>query len=71
MGKSPPFSAPSLRALDIAMIAITTFFVALRFWSRALQRNAKGQRFWWDDWTVLMALVRCLASFPLIDDMKI
>ncbi|PLB51343.1 hypothetical protein P170DRAFT_382755 [Aspergillus steynii IBT 23096] len=46
-----------LRALVIVMLVIPTVAVLLRFWSRAMLPGFSSTpvRFWWDDWTALIA----------------
>jgi len=55
----------SFKAFLICMIVLSTTFVVLRFWSRALgPRVSHGNtlhRFWWDDWIALLALVSLLS----------
>lgn len=52
---------PQLRALLIAMLVLPTFAIIVRFWSRALlpsqPMSKRPTRFWWDDWTALIAAV--------------
>lgn len=52
---------PALRGLMIAMLVLPTVAVVLRFWSRAMLPGFSSTpiRFWWDDWTALIAAV-CL-----------
>ena len=57
MSSSPEDWGPSLRAYTIVLIVVSTLAVALRFWSRAVVPTAKASRFWWDDWTILVAWV--------------
>lgn len=47
-----------LRVFQIILIILPTIAIILRFWSRALAFRGKVRRFWWDDWTALLALVR-------------
>lgn len=51
-------SGQSLRGFAISMIILSIVAVVLRFWSRVLSGASKGVLFWWDDWTVLLGLVR-------------
>lgn len=51
---------PQVIAVSVAMITLSTFAVAFRCWSRKVSKAG----LWWDDWTILLALV---SSF-LIDD---
>ncbi len=52
-----------LHKLLTAMIVLPSLIVCLRFWSRALLPNgaasktAFSRKFWWDDWSVLVAAV--------------
>ncbi|KAA8648033.1 uncharacterized protein ATNIH1004_003916 [Aspergillus tanneri] len=48
---------PTLKALMIAMLTVPTVAVSLRFWSRAILPGFSSTpiRFWWDDWTALLA----------------
>lgn len=39
---------------NIALMVLSAVAVMVRFWSRFVER--KG-RFWWDDWTCLLAAV--------------
>ena len=48
---------PSLRVACIVWMAVAILAIFFRFWSRALSEGDKHGRFWWDDWTILMALV--------------
>ena len=45
---------PRVVAAAVSVIVIQLVVLFLRFWSRAISTKA---RFWWDDWTVLAALV--------------
>ncbi|KAI9714015.1 MAG: hypothetical protein M1820_000745 [Bogoriella megaspora] len=62
-----PDTGPRLRAICIATIIIPTVAVILRFWSRALlprdptPMSKVKSRFWWDDWTILAALILTIA----------
>jgi hypothetical protein len=51
--------APGLRAAIIVMLVVATFFVVLRFCARYRSALSYG----WDDWMILVSLVR--SSFPL------
>ncbi|KAI9720083.1 MAG: hypothetical protein M1828_005811 [Chrysothrix sp. TS-e1954] len=42
-----------LFAASVATLVILTFFLMLRFWSRAITRT----KLWWDDWTVLLSMI--------------
>ena len=44
--------------ITIAMIALSTLAVILRWWPRLLSKDVD---FWWDDWTALGALVSVLS----------
>ncbi|QKX55356.1 uncharacterized protein TRUGW13939_02448 [Talaromyces rugulosus] len=52
---------PPMRTLLIAMIVLPTVAVLLRFWSRTLLpatgRLQSVGKFWWDDWSALVAAV--------------
>jgi hypothetical protein len=51
----------SIRALFIIMAILPTIAVILRLWSRALLPGSSHERpmsrYWWDDWTVILATV--------------
>jgi hypothetical protein len=55
---------PALRAYTITWMVLPAIALVLRFWSRALSTSSKGGRskFWWDDWTALLALPATYAS---------
>ena len=48
----------ALTAMTIAMLSFSTIFVSLRF----LVRIYVVKSVWWDDWTILFALVRFMRS---------
>ena len=54
---------PQVIGVSVAMIILSTLAVAFRFWSRKISTAG----LWWDDWTILLALV---SSF-LIDDIRL
>ncbi|RDW86502.1 uncharacterized protein DSM5745_03144 [Aspergillus mulundensis] len=61
---------PLVRIHFILMMAAPVVATALRFWSRALMPDAgpgrrKIGRFWWDDWTVLLATLFNIAVCTL------
>lgn len=41
--------------LDIIWLILPSIAIGLRIWSRLTMRT---QRFWWDDWCIIAALVR-------------
>lgn len=43
---------PRLLAISIIIVTVAALFTSLRFYARYL----KGKIYWWDDWTVLVAL---------------
>ncbi|PQE24165.1 integral membrane protein [Rutstroemia sp. NJR-2017a BVV2] len=45
---------PNILACAIASIAVSTFAVILRFWSRAVMASLV---LWWDDWAILVTLI--------------
>ena len=45
---------PWVVGVSAGCVAFTVAAVALRFWSRALVKAG----FWWDDYTILLSLVR-------------
>lgn len=51
----------NLRTLLIAMIIVPSIVIFIRFWSRALlpisPTSKVARKFWWDDWTALIAAV--------------
>ena len=51
---------PLIIAISVVIIILSTLAVTFRFWSRMISKAG----LWWDDWTILLALV---SSF-LIDD---
>jgi hypothetical protein len=44
--------------INIALAILATFAVAGRFWAR----KAINAKLWWDDWTILVALIFCYGS---------
>ena len=50
-----PDKGPRIVAAAVSVIVVQVLVLILRFWSRSLSTRA---RFWWDDWTVLAALVK-------------
>ena len=54
--------APALLGGTIALQTLSTIIVALRF----LSRRTAHIHFWWDDWTIVPALVRCFPYEILI-----
>ncbi|KAF2111547.1 hypothetical protein BDV96DRAFT_582373 [Lophiotrema nucula] len=59
---------PALRAFIIALIAITSTAMAMRFWSRSMGSGGVSN-LWWDDWVALASLPPLLAVGGLIIDM--
>ena len=51
---------PRIIAASVVLIAISTVAVALRFLSRMVSKAG----LWWDDWTMLAAMVRVLTTLP-------
>ncbi|KAL4984969.1 hypothetical protein BDW68DRAFT_190040 [Aspergillus falconensis] len=66
---------PPVRIHFIVMMALPVVAVALRFWSRAVMPSAGlGRRtigrFWWDDWTALLATIFNIAVCSLAIKME-
>lgn len=56
---SSPNLGPTIPPVCLAMIILSTVAIILRFWSRAVTggKSAFRERYWWDDWLALIALV--------------
>ncbi|KAI0022369.1 hypothetical protein F4780DRAFT_733979 [Xylariomycetidae sp. FL0641] len=59
---------PAFRIYIATMLSVAIVAVALRFWSRSLNRNVGGRtyRFWWDDWVALAATVVLIGQQAVI-----